>query len=292
MTDQQSEEDAIANKEERENAAIEEATPISAPAVFEAIRRSGVEELQRPTSALVLSALVAGLALGFSVLGKALMHRFLPDAPWRPLVESLGYSFGFLLVIMGQMQLFTENTITAVCPYLSEPKPKVLRRLVRLWVLVFVFNVVGAILLGLALTQFRHVEPETFEAIRATANEALGFTAHQVFWLGIGAGWLIAALVWIMPNSGSAKVPLIIIATWFLSLAGFSHVIAGSCEAAFLLAVGDIGFGRAILGFTLPALAGNVVGGTVFFTILMWGQIKVERARPEPDFSYETFWKQ
>src|SRR6056297_2796044 len=77
---------------EREKAAIENKTPISPPAVFEVIRRAGQQELDRPASALVASALAAGLAIGFSVLAQAILRSHLPDTQWRPLLESVGYS--------------------------------------------------------------------------------------------------------------------------------------------------------------------------------------------------------
>jgi formate/nitrite transporter FocA (FNT family) len=274
-----------------DNEAIEEAQPISAPVVFELIRREGVEELQRPASALIMSALVAGLALGFSVLGKALLHAYLPDAPWRPLVENLGYSIGFLLVIMGQMQLFTENTITAVCPLLSDPSARVLNRLLRLWGLVLLFNLIGVSGFSVALLGFEHVQPEVFAAVLEISHHAVAAPAGQILLMGVGAGWLIAALVWIMPNAAGAKAFLIVLVTWLISLAGFSHVIAGTGEAALLALRGDIGLGQALFGFTIPALIGNILGGTVIFTLLIWAQIRTEHARPEPEFSYDHFWR-
>jgi len=271
-------------------AAIEEATPISAPVVFELIRREGVEELQRPASALVMSALIAGLALGFSVLGKALFHAHLPDAPWRPLVENLGYSIGFLLVILGQMQLFTENTITAVSPCLVDPRRAVLLRLARLWGLVLVFNLIGAAAFGAALLGFERPNPPLFAALLEISHHALAPGALEILLLGVGAGWLIAALVWMLPNAEGGKAFLIVLVTWLISLAGFSHVIAGTCEAVLLVLAGEVSPARALFGFTLPALAGNILGGTVIFTSLIWAQIRIEHARPEPEFSYERFW--
>lgn len=270
---------------------ISDVAPISAPALFEAIRRSGVEELQRPSSALILSAFIAGIALGFSVLGKALFHRYLPEAEWTPLVENLGYSFGFLIVILGQMQLFTENTITPVCPFLAEPSRKVFNRVMRLWGIVLVFNLLGAMVFGFVLWQLESIQPETYAAAVAISEHALEPSPLHILLLGIGAGWLIAALVWTMPNADSSKAFLIILVTWLISLAGFSHVVAGTCEATLLVLAGHVGIGEAFWGFTLPALAGNVIGGTVIFTVLMWGQIREEHTVKQPDFDYAHFWR-
>lgn len=82
-----------------------------AVAIFEAVRREGGNELHRPLEALAMSGFVAGLALGFSILVRATIETHLPPEPWRPLISCLGYTFGFLLVVLGQLQLFTENTI-------------------------------------------------------------------------------------------------------------------------------------------------------------------------------------
>ncbi|HSU55954.1 MAG TPA: formate/nitrite transporter family protein, partial [Candidatus Dormibacteraeota bacterium] len=104
---------------EDEKREARERTSVSAPVVHEAIRRDGDEELQRPVSALAWSGLAAGLSMGFSFVAEGLLHHYLPESSWRPLVVSLGYPFGFLLIIIGRQQLFTENTLTAVIPLLA-----------------------------------------------------------------------------------------------------------------------------------------------------------------------------
>ena len=97
----------------------ESRTSVSAAVVHEAIRQDGDEELQRPMSALAWSGLAAGMSMGFSFLAEGLIRTFLPDAPWRPLLVNLGYPVGFLIVVIGRQQLFTENTLTAIIPLLA-----------------------------------------------------------------------------------------------------------------------------------------------------------------------------
>ena len=56
-----------------------------------------------------------------------------PDTPWRPLIAKLGYPFGFLIVVIGRQQFYTENALTAVPPFMHAPsgeKPLKLLRLV------------------------------------------------------------------------------------------------------------------------------------------------------------------
>jgi formate/nitrite transporter FocA (FNT family) len=90
--------------------------------VYETIRREGEEELHRKVSSLWWSGLAAGLSMGFSFIAEGLLMAHLPDTPWRLLVSGAGYSVGFLIVVLGRQQLFTENTLTVFLPVLLDKK--------------------------------------------------------------------------------------------------------------------------------------------------------------------------
>lgn len=256
--------------------AIEHHVPIRAVAIFEVIRREGRIELHRPLAALAMSGVLAGLALGLSILAQGLLRSHLPDTGWRPLVEGFGYSFGFLIVILGQMQLFTENTIKAVCPVLDEFSGAMALLLVRLWGVVLVSNIVGAVAMGGVLWLTRGHQPEVFAAMRAISVHALSYGFGETLLRGVGAGWLVAALVWMMPNAGDARAFVIVVVTWLIAIAGFAHIVAGATEASLLWFAGEVGAVVALAGFLLPAALGNLLGGAVFFTILAWVQIRSE----------------
>src|SRR5579883_1381967 len=86
---------------------IEERAAIGAHIIHEAVRREGDDELKRSSQALAWSGFAAGLSMGFSLIAEALLAGHLPDALWKPLISKLGYSAGFLIVILGRQQLFT-----------------------------------------------------------------------------------------------------------------------------------------------------------------------------------------
>ncbi|WP_284164739.1 formate/nitrite transporter family protein [Frigidibacter sp. SD6-1] len=286
MTQSDPERHAEENKHEdsltdHEMQAIEERTPIRAVAIFESIRREGRMELHRPATALATSAFVAGLTLGLSVLSEGHLRAHLPEADWRPVVESAGYSVGFLFVILGQMQLFTENTIKALCPILDDKSPAMVARLIRLWSLVLGANLCGAATFGAVLWISKDLQPEVWQAMRAISLHATGFGWGETLLRGIGAGWLVATLVWIMPNAGDNRSFVIILVTYLIALADFAHVVAGMTEASLLVLAGDLGVAAAIGGFLVPALIGNLLGGSVFFTTLAWVQIRTELAGEE-----------
>lgn len=263
-------------REDQEDEAVEQAVGLSPRLVFETIRRNGEEELARPMKALLFSGIMAGLLISFSVLGESILRAYLPDAPWRFIVENAGYSLGFLLVILGRMQLFTENTITTVVPVTLRPSRDAFVRTIRLWGTVLGANVVGAFLIATFFAYGGILSEEVFAAMTDLSHHATGMPPLEGLTRGIPAGILIAALVWMLPSSQGSEVAVIIIFTWLIALGDFTHIVAGSVEMAFLVILGDLGFAQAVFGFFLPVLVGNVLGGTVVFTMLTWAQVQPE----------------
>src|SRR5579872_3700745 len=129
---------------ERQRQEAEDRTSVTALVVHEAIRKDGDTELQRPVSALAWSGLAAGLSMGFSFFAEALFQTYLPDTKWRPLVTNLGYPLGFLIVIIGRQQLFTENTLTAIIPLFARRNLATFWQVLRLWGVVLAANITGA----------------------------------------------------------------------------------------------------------------------------------------------------
>ncbi len=274
------EEDVIELEEAEEREAVEGATKLSSKLIYEVIRREGEEELARPKRSLIWSGLAAGQLIAFSVLGEAIFRTYLPDAPWRHLLENVGYSLGFLLVIIGKMQLFTENTITTVLPLMVRPTPKMLGRVARLWAIVLAANVVGAFAVAFMMV-FTQVIPDNLQpAIHQLSAHATGMPPLQGFFRAIPAGVLVAAIVWMLPQNEDSSFFIILTFTWLIAAGDFTHVVAGSVEMAYLMWTGDLGLFRALFGFFLPVLAGNIFGGTLIFALMTWGQVK-EEIRPE-----------
>ncbi|MEM1149149.1 MAG: formate/nitrite transporter family protein [Pseudomonadota bacterium] len=274
----------IVNAREEEDA-VEEAAQLSPLLVFEAIRRAGEEELLRPNRALWFSGVTAGLLISFSIVGEAVFRVHLPDTEWRFLIENFGYSFGFLLVILGRMQLFTENTITTVVPVMLECTAERGMAVLQLWMTVLAANVVGAFMIATFYAFTPVLSAELAAAFAELSRHATGYGPWEGFVRAIPAGVLIAALVWMMPSTPGSLVALIIIFTWLIALGDFTHVVAGSVEMAFLVVRGELSLADGLFRFFLPVLAGNVVGGTLIFTALAWAQIKADLTQ---DGSEET----
>lgn len=250
---------------------------VSPSVIFEAIRREGEHELLRPSSAIWWSGVAAGLAISTSVLCKGFLVSILPDADWAAGVSNLGYAVGFLIVILGRMQLFTENTITPILLLFLAPTRAKLLQIARLWCIVFAANLFGCLAAALVLV-FGHIVPNSrLDGVLSVSRHYAEATAFEHFAWGIPAGFLIAALVWILPRMESAgEVLMIVIVTYVIGLGGMSHVVAGSTELFILVVLGKLGIGPAVLDGILPAFAGNVLGGTGIFAALTYAQLREE----------------
>jgi formate/nitrite transporter FocA (FNT family) len=252
---------------------IEERTAIGAHVVHETIRREGEDELKRSSSALAWSGLAAGLSMGFSLVAEALLAAHLPDSMWRPLITKLGYSVGFLIVVLGRQQLFTETTLTVVLPLLSRKDLSTIVSVLRLWAVVLASNMVGTYLFALCVARVAMFDPDVQQALDHVSREGLGAGFGVVVMRGIFAGWLIALMVWLLPGAETARVSIIIIITYLIGIGGFNHIVAGSNKMFYLVATGAESWGWFFAHFFAPTLLGNIVGGVSLVAFLGHAQV-------------------
>jgi formate/nitrite transporter FocA (FNT family) len=262
----QSEPHAQLDAHEKEQAV--EHQSIKAIVIHEVLREQGEEELERSISALAWSGLAAGMSLGFSFLGEAMMRSALPERSWTRLVDSIGYTVGFLIVILGRQALFTESTLTAVLPVLVRRDRKTLRATARFWAVVLSCNLIGTYLFAALIATAGIFNAEVDSSLRAIATEALAGSFWPTFTKAILAGWLIAVMVWLLPSARTAKIFIIMLLTYVVGIGGFSHVIAGSVESAFAVFRGYAPIADYFERFLVPTLMGNVIGGVGMAALL------------------------
>jgi formate-nitrite transporter family protein len=98
----------------------------------------------------------------------------------------------------------------------------------------------------------------------------------EMFLKGISAGFLIPAMVWLVPSANNAQFHAVTLMTYLIAIGGFIYNVAGSVEAFLLLANGQLGIGTMIADFMIPVLLGNIVGGTALFTLISYAQVLKE----------------
>ena len=229
--------------------------------VYKAVQKEGEDELERTNSALAWSGLAAGLSMGFSLMGEGLLQSHLPDAPWRPLLTKFGYSIGFLVVILGRQQLFTENTLTVILPLLRKRDLRTFGNVVRLWSIVLAANLFGGFVVAWVLGNSNALEPAAREAMKEIGLLSMNHDFVTLMIRGIFAGWLIALMVWLLPFAETARVGVIIIITYVVGIGELSHIVAGSVDAFYLVGTGVKTFAE-YFAYMVPILIGNIIGGS------------------------------
>ncbi|OZY43443.1 hypothetical protein CJF43_00320 [Pseudomonas fragi] len=255
--------------------------PPRAAVLHEIIRQQGDQELERSIAALFWSALAAGLTMGLSLMGMGLLNSRLPDGDGFKVIASFGYCAGFLAVILSRQQLFTENTLTAVLPIMSKPTIKNFGRLLRLWAVVLVGNLMGTLLVAYVMLHLPIFDTQTDKAFLEIGRKVMENDASQMFAKGIISGWMIATMVWMIPSMESAKMWIIILITYLMALGDFTHIVVGTAEVSYLVFAGELPWKDFWLIFAGPTLAGNIIGGSFIFALISHAQIRSDTQTPK-----------
>lgn len=255
---------------------VEERSELRTPVIYEIVRKRGDDEMARPAVSLWWSGVAAGLSISFSLLAQAILLMHLPDSGWRPLVTGAGYAVGFLMVVLGGQQLFTENTITAVLPVMADFSVANLGRMLRMWGIVLVANLAGTLFAALFCSFTPVITPELREAMLQVSAELAGNGWLEMLFKGVSSGFLVAAMVWLLPSAESARFWVVLMMTWLIAVGGFTHIVAGSVESFMLVVNGELGVWAMLSGFTVPVLLGNIIGGTALFALLSYAQVMKE----------------
>lgn len=266
-------------EQDQERKAKDEGVP-EADLIYRSVRQDGEHALSRTSPELMWSGLAAGLSMGFSLIAEGLLRAHLPDAPWAPLVSKFGYAAGFLIVVLGRQQLFTEQTLTAILPLLARDNPLgTYANVARLWIVVLAANIAGGALFSAATALTPAFSPEMHRAFSHIGHAAMSHDVVTTLIRGIYAGYLIAVMIWLLPGAGAARLWIVVLLAYLVGLGSFSHVIAGSTECLYVVFRGERTLVDYVTRFFLPALVGNAVGGVAFVAALAHAQHAPEGAK-------------
>ena len=243
----------------------------SAEDIFEHVADDARQELHRTSISLALSGFGAGAFMGLSALGTALAIVLAGVPEENRFISRMFYPIGFIVVIIGRSQLFTENTLYPVALVLAEKKQ--LWNTARLWAIVLPTNVLGALVFALLAARSSAMDPRFVSAMSTLGTTSLAHPASTIFWSGVVAGWIIALAAWLVTASHSVtgSVMLIWMLTYLVGLGDFAHCIASSCEIFIAILTHHANW-LAYPRWFFPAVAGNIVGGVFLVTILEYGQ--------------------
>jgi formate/nitrite transporter FocA (FNT family) len=243
--------------------------------IYERVIVDARDELERPPSRLAFSGLFAGGTVSFSALAVAIALTMLPRADWAPLAASLLYPIGFVAVIIGRSQLFTENTLYPVALAFTERGH--VRATARLWVVVFAANMAGALLLALFVTRTGALAAPVTDQLTALGTKMTAGSFAADFWSAVISGWILALIAWLVEAAEAAVGQILVV--WALALlvglGSFDHSVASTLEVFSATLEGSLSV-PATLGWLGTAALGNVVGGVGIVAVLNYGQVKAE----------------
>jgi len=253
-------------------------TRLTAVEIHDNILEPGKKEMERPTASLLWSSLASGLVIGFSFLAGAFASQLVSEEH-RHAAAAAAYPIGFIFVIMARSELFTENTLVPVIPFLEHRDRETFLKLLRMWGLLLLGNLIGALIFGWVLARTPVVSAELHPSLTRMAAEATSGGFGQVVYAGVFAGWLIALLTWLLASTHStgAQIALIWLCTAPISALQFRHSIAGSVEAFYRASAGEASWGSMLGNFVVPSVLGNAIGGVLLVALLNYGQVAPEK---------------
>jgi formate/nitrite transporter FocA (FNT family) len=249
----------------------------SAQDIYEQVANNARQELGRSSVSLIISGFAGGVFMGLSAMGNAIAIALLTVAGSAPsnttlFIGKLFYPLGFIVVILGRSQLFTENTLYPVALVLAEKNH--FWNTMRLWAVVLPFNVLGALAFAALATRTDALAPSAVQWLSQLGLEATRHPGATIFWSGVMGGWIIATVAWLVSGSHSitGSVMIIWMLTFVVGLGNFAHCIAASGEVFSAILTGKLPWIAFPMWFG-PAVAGNICGGVGMVTLLEYGQV-------------------
>jgi formate/nitrite transporter FocA (FNT family) len=244
---------------------------LTAAEIFQAAIENAREELRRSDQKLAFSGVAGGLTMGLTALAVASTRALVGSS--GTLAPYLLYPIGFIAVIIGRAQLFTENTLYPVVLVLDERRHVV--KTLRLWAIVFASNLGGASLFALLAVKSAALRPEILTQLVQSGKEAAFGSGAHLFWSGVIGGWLIAMVAWTVTASHwtIGQFAIIYVFTFVVGVGHFAHCIAGSAEILSAVVGGAVPLTE-YFRWLLPAASGNICGGVLMVSLLNYGQVK------------------
>lgn len=245
----------------------------SSEEILQRLIASADEEIATRKQELIFSGFAAGFAIVLSFIGYAVGQAHFPN---NNFLNAILYPLGFIYIILGRYQLYTENTLPPVVLVLGRVAS--LPLLFRVWVIVLVGNVLGAGLGSYILANTHVLSPAATEAGMEFARHGLETGWWDVFFKALFAGWLVAGVVWLgnAARDTISRLLLIYIVFYTIAVADLFHVVTAACDVFYFVFAGGGGV-SVFYEFWLPVLLGNTVGGVFLVGLVNFGQIEQRR---------------
>ena len=239
----------------------------------------GLKEYRRSNIGLFISSLSAGLEVGFSILAIGIIYTLFKTevSPGKLyLMMALVYPLGYIFVIIGRSELFTEHTVLATIPVLNGKAS--FKSLLTLWVIIYAGNIIGGYLFGAIILQFNAgTHLISLDFFHFVSQKMVAYSSTNIVVSSIIAGWLMGTLSWLLSAAQDtlSRVAMIFFITFIISIAGLHHCIVGSIGIfmAYFANANDVS-GFEFLRFQGLSTLGNIIGGVVLVALVKYAHSK------------------
>ncbi|NIB99999.1 formate/nitrite transporter family protein [Halobacterium sp. R2-5] len=242
--------------------------------IFQRIIAAADEEITSGSRELFFSALAAGFAITITFM---LYVSLSASTGGDPVLSALLYPLGFIYIIIGGYQLYTENTLPPVL--LTLERLASVPALLRNWTVVLLGNFTGGALGALALAFGGVISPDAAEYAVYLGETGVATAWWSLFSKAAFAGLIVAGVVWVEYAARDTISRLVVVYIAFLAipLGGLYHSVVSFTEMTFLVLQGDLLVTTGLWEFVLPVLLGNTAGGVVLVTVVNYFQTTEHR---------------
>lgn len=232
------------------------------------------EEIDSTNRELFFSGFTAGFAIVLTFIGYAVGTAHFPG---NPFLAALLYPVGFMYIILGRYELFTENTLPPVKLVLTRMAS--LPLLLQMWTVVLAANILGAAAGAYVLANTHVLETTAMHAGAGFALEGLQAAWWDVFWKAVFAGWLVAGVVWLgtAAQDTISRVLVVYVVFYTIAVTELRHVVTAASEASFFVFFTGADAVTVFVEFWLPVLLGNIFGGVVVVALGTYAQAEHQR---------------
>ena len=255
-----------------------------APEIVDDAAAIGTKRLERSLVGDVVTAVIGGMSVSFGVVAMAWTSASLGGADGPSVAQlagSLAYPIGFVILLIGKSELFTENFLLPVTGVID--RQGTLRQLGALWSVTLIGNLLGALIFAFLISRPGVLDPGPAAAMVAMTDHIIEYSFWTAFIKAIFAGWLMTILTWLLlaAEGIGARLFIIWVVGTLIILGEFAHIIISGAEVFMGSMLGsEAGFGTWLGGSFWPILLGNIVGGVVFVTLLQY--VQAQYTGPEP----------
>ncbi|HVL94460.1 MAG TPA: formate/nitrite transporter family protein [Solirubrobacteraceae bacterium] len=239
--------------------------------IWQAAVDEGERRLTRGTWALASTGFVGGADIMIGVLALTATTGALHEAVGAPIAHlagSLLFGLGFVFLIIGRGELFTENFLVPVSAVLARRAPRL--SLLRLWLITFVANYAGILLIVLLMAKTGVLEPATLEAAGPLTETLVERDALAALFSGVLAGAVMTLMTWLTHavELDVSRILLCLGIGFVISVASMNHAVVsfGETMLAYVAGTTDAGLGE-IARTIAFAIAGNLIGGLGLVTL-------------------------